>query len=97
MQTLKKMIFVNLEDKIGLKENMNGVMTVMRFTIHTGLKVTPFDIHRELKWKRYQELFARLDNIKRFGSTEANYNLRGTQWERRGDRPHGLGKKEEDS
>ena len=37
IQTLTKLIIVNLDDKIGLTENKNRALRVMRFTIHTGL------------------------------------------------------------
>ena len=45
IQTLKNLIFANLENWIGSTENVNQALRVMRFTIHTGLKVRPFEQH----------------------------------------------------
>ena len=41
IQTLKKLIIAKLEDGIGLTESVNRALRVMRFTVHTELKVTP--------------------------------------------------------
>ena len=48
-QTLKKLIITNLEDKTCLTEGVNKALNVMRFTIHTGLKTTPFELHHGRK------------------------------------------------
>ena len=45
IQTLKNLITTNMEDGISLTESVNRALRVMRFTIHTGLKLTPFDLH----------------------------------------------------
>ena len=50
-KTLKKLIYVNLGDKICFIENIKGTLRVMRFTKHTALKVTPFKL-RHSKSKR---------------------------------------------
>ena len=49
MQTLKNVIIGNLEDKIVFTGNINRTLRVVRFTIHTGLNVSPFDIHHGRK------------------------------------------------
>ena len=49
MQTLKNLNNANLEDKIGPTENINRALRVMRFTIHIGLKVSPFELHHGRK------------------------------------------------
>ena len=49
IQTLKKLIIAIMEDRIHLTENVNRALLVMRFTIHTGFKITPFELHFERK------------------------------------------------
>ena len=49
IQTLKNLIITNLEDKTCLTECVNKALNVMRFTIHTGLKTTPFELHHGRK------------------------------------------------
>ena len=49
IQTLKNLIIANLEDGIGITESVNRASRVMRFTIHTGLKITPFELHHGRK------------------------------------------------
>ena len=49
IQTLKNRIIANLEDGIGITESVNRELRVMRFTIHTGLKITPFELHHGRK------------------------------------------------
>ena len=44
-QNLKILINANLKDKIGLTESENRALRVMRFTIYTGLDVSPFEFH----------------------------------------------------
>ena len=34
---------------IGITESVNRALRVMRFTIHTGLKITPFELHHGRK------------------------------------------------
>ena len=38
-----------MEDGLCLTESVNQALRVMRFTIHTGLKTTPFDLHHGRK------------------------------------------------
>ena len=45
IQTLKKLIKANSKDGINLPESVNPVLRVMRFTIQTGLKITPLELH----------------------------------------------------
>ena len=49
IQTLKNIIIANMEDNISLTENVNRALHVMRFTLHTGLKLTPFELHHGRK------------------------------------------------
>ena len=49
IQTLKNLIITNLEENIGLTECVNRALNVMRFTIHTGMKITPFELHHGRK------------------------------------------------
>ena len=49
IQTLKNLIIANLEDGIGITESVKRALRVMRFTIHTGLKITPFELHHGRK------------------------------------------------
>ena len=48
-QMVKIMIIADLEDKIGFTGNLNLALTVMGFTVHTALKVSPFELHRGRK------------------------------------------------
>ena len=45
IQTIKNLIIANMEDGLCLTESVNRTLRVMRFTIHTGLKTTPFELH----------------------------------------------------
>ena len=38
-----------MEDNTSLSESVNRALHVMRFTIHTGLKLTPFELHHGRK------------------------------------------------
>ena len=38
-----------MEDGLCLTESVNRALRVMRFTIHTGLKITPFELHHGRK------------------------------------------------
>ena len=49
IQTLKNLIIPNLEDGIVITESVNRALRVMRFTIHTGLKITPYELHHGRK------------------------------------------------
>ena len=49
IQTLKNIIFDSLESNIGLTEVINRDLRVMRFKIHTGLKMSPFELHHGRK------------------------------------------------
>ena len=49
IQTLKNLIIANLDDNICLTECVNIALNVMQFTIHTGLKTTPFELHHGRK------------------------------------------------
>ena len=51
IQTLKNLIIANMEDNTSLTESVNRALHVMRFTIHTGLKLTPFELHHGRKPK----------------------------------------------
>ena len=45
IQTIKNLILANLEDNLCLTECVNRALKVMRFTIHTGLNLTPFELY----------------------------------------------------
>ena len=49
IQTLKTLIITNLEENIGLTECVNRTLNVMSFTIHTGMKITPLELHHGCK------------------------------------------------
>ena len=49
IQTFKNLIIANLEDGIGITESVYRALRVMRFTLHTGLKITPFELHHGRK------------------------------------------------
>ena len=49
IQTIENLILSNLEDKLCLTECVNRALKVMRFTIHTGLKLTQFELHHGRK------------------------------------------------
>ena len=42
---MKNLILTNLEDDIHLRESVNRALYVLRFTIHSETKKTPFEIH----------------------------------------------------
>ena len=62
-QTIKNLIIANMEDRLCLTESVNRALRVMRFTIHTGLKITPFESHHGKK------LRTELTNIVKDGKT----------------------------
>ena len=49
IQTLKNLVIANMEDGKILTESVNRALRVMRFTVHTGLKKTPFELHHGRK------------------------------------------------
>ena len=49
IQTIKNLILANLEDNLCLTKCVNRAVKVMRFTIHTGIKLTPFELHHGRK------------------------------------------------
>ena len=49
IQTLKNLMLANLEEGTDLTESVNRALRVMRFTKHTGLKRTPFELHHGRK------------------------------------------------
>ena len=49
VQTLKNLIIANLEDGIGVTGSVIRALWVVRFTIHTGLKIPPFELHHGRK------------------------------------------------
>ena len=51
IQTMKNLILANMEDGKKLTESVNRALRVMRFTLHTGLKKTPFELHHGQKPK----------------------------------------------
>ena len=48
-QSIKNLKLANMEDMNNLTESVNRALRVMRFTIHTGLKKTPFELHHGRK------------------------------------------------
>ena len=48
-QTMKNLILANLEENLCLTECVNRALKVMRFTIHTVLKLTLFELHQVRK------------------------------------------------
>ena len=49
IQTLKNLVLTNMEDGKNLTESVNRALRVMRFTVHMGLKKTPFELHHGRK------------------------------------------------
>ena len=49
IQTLKKLIIAKIEDNLCLTEGVNRALHVKRFTLHTGQKITPFELHHGRK------------------------------------------------
>ena len=49
IQTMKNLGIANMEDGNTLTESVNRALRVMRFTIHTGLNKTPFELHHGRK------------------------------------------------
>ena len=49
IQTIKNLLLANLEDNLCLTERVNRALKVMRYAIHTGLKLTQFELHHGRK------------------------------------------------
>ena len=49
IQTMKNLLLANMEDGNNLTESVHWALKPMRFTIHTGLKKTPFELHHGRK------------------------------------------------
>ena len=49
IQTLKNLMLTNLEEGTDLTESVSRTLRVIRFTIHTGLKRTQFELHHGRK------------------------------------------------
>ena len=49
IQTLKNLVLTNMKDGQNLTESVNRALRVMRFTVHTRLKKTPFELHHGRK------------------------------------------------
>ena len=49
IQTIKNLQLANMEDEGFLTERVNRALKLMRLTIHTGLRKTPFDLHHGRK------------------------------------------------
>ena len=45
IQSLKNLALANLEDDQNLRESVNRALYVLRFTVHSETKKTPFDLH----------------------------------------------------
>ena len=63
IQTLKKVLIANLEDGIGLTGSVTKALRVMGFTVQTGVKVTPLELHHGRKSR------SELTNIVKDGKT----------------------------
>ena len=49
IQMLNILMIANLEEKISCNESIYRALRVMRFTIHTGFKMGPFELHQGKK------------------------------------------------
>ena len=45
IQSLKKLIKTNLEETQNLRESLNKALYILRFTVHSKIKKTPFELH----------------------------------------------------
>ena len=68
IQTMKNLILANMEDGNNLTESVNRALRVMRFTIHTGLKKTPFELHHGRKPR------TELTNVIKDGKSLSNWS-----------------------
>ena len=55
---MKNLILANLEDEMNSRESVHRALYVLRFTIHSEIKKTPFEIHFE------REPRTKLSNVK---------------------------------
>ena len=49
IQTINNLTVENVGANLCLTECVNRAIKVMRYTIHTGLKITPFELHHSRK------------------------------------------------
>ena len=49
IQKLKNSVKASMDDGNSLTESVNQALRVMRITVDTGLKKTPFELHHERK------------------------------------------------
>ena len=63
IQAIKNLILANMEDGICLTESVSRALRGKRFTIHTGLKIPPFELHHGRKPR------TELTNIVKHGKT----------------------------
>ena len=49
IQTIEILILANMEDGICLTESVNRELRAMRFTIHRGFQIKPFELHHGRK------------------------------------------------
>ena len=64
-QSMENLIMANLEDEINLRESVNRALYVLRFTIHSEIKKTPFEIHSG------REPRTKLSNLKNDASVDS--------------------------
>ena len=57
IQTMTNLVLANEGDGNNLTESVNRALTVMRITIHTGLKKTPIELHHGWKPRTEQTKF----------------------------------------
>ena len=79
IKTLQNLIINNLKDEIALTESIKRACRVMSFTIHTGVKVNPSELHHGRKPEtdltnivKDNKSLKRLEIIERFSTTEKN-------------------------
>ena len=102
IQTMKNLVLANMEDGNNLTGRVNRALKVMRFTIQTGLKKTPFELHHGRKTrteltniKKDGKSFVRLVRIVRFSTKSAqNTNICRTRRWRGKYQSHGDGQNE---
>ena len=102
-ETLKNLSITNPEDKIGLSGSMNQVLRVIRFTIHTGPKMSPFELHHGRKPRT--ELTNLIERNKSYLSDWTTLNVSvppkqillyvARKTKRRGDGPYDFSQEEE--
>ena len=65
IQSRKDLILAKLKDGINLRESVNRALHVLRFTVHSETKKTPFEIHFE------REPRTKLSNLKNAVSADS--------------------------